>query len=125
VTELPLDYHRTFMLLKELDDEQQSKSLFPIFLPCNLELTNIFAWLTDHASTLKKNITTYLEERIPFTSDYSKKSKHFDEIHKNYLSTTRACEDKINLALTLYESVRLGTSLIRTLSGFSTELVSR
>ncbi|GAA5948437.1 hypothetical protein JCM3765_001419 [Sporobolomyces pararoseus] len=92
VTELPLDYQRTFMLMKELDDEQQA-----------------------HTSTLKTTLTNYFQN-LPSYSTYAARASQFDQIQKDYLSTTRACEDKINLALTLYESVdrhiqRLDTDL--------------
>ncbi|GAA5843507.1 hypothetical protein JCM3766R1_004353 [Sporobolomyces carnicolor] len=76
VTELPLDYQRTFMLLKELDDEQTSSTQ-------NL------------AATLRRHLD----------AKTTAKAADYDAIQSSYLATTRACEDKVNLALTLYESI--------------------
>ncbi|GAA6021219.1 hypothetical protein JCM11491_001612 [Sporobolomyces phaffii] len=75
VTELPLDYQRTFMLIKELDDEQQS-----------------------HTAVLKTSLTRYLTANAP-TVDA------FDVLARDHELARRACEDKVTLALALYDSV--------------------
>ncbi|GAA5939127.1 uncharacterized protein JCM15063_004435 [Sporobolomyces koalae] len=96
LTELPLDYHRTFMLMQELEQEQQ-----------------------EHTLSLKSNLKEYLVQLDSSTSgtmaDRDQPAR-VRQIESTFDLAHRALEDKVNLALTLYESVdrhiqRLDTDL--------------
>ncbi|GAA5883084.1 hypothetical protein JCM16303_006082 [Sporobolomyces ruberrimus] len=79
VTELPLDYQRTFMLMKELDDEQ-----------------------TTHSTTLSSTLRSYLQNPSSLPSS---EPHPFTQIQKTYSSLSLTLLDKLNLSLTLYESI--------------------
>ncbi|KAM0746044.1 hypothetical protein T439DRAFT_330027 [Meredithblackwellia eburnea MCA 4105] len=98
VAELPLEYQRTFSLLTELEDQQQA-----------------------HTASLIEQLKTYLEsfdtQDLPPEGTLSEDLDHesgelsarardmMSAIAKAALASTRAAEDKVGLALGLYESV--------------------
>ncbi|GAA5828348.1 hypothetical protein JCM5353_004801 [Sporobolomyces roseus] len=83
INELPLDYQRTFILLRELDSES-----------------------TQIQTSLKRSLTSYLSKvsQNPLLP-HKDKVPHFKSLQNEIDRLKRSSEDKINLALTLYESV--------------------
>ncbi|CEQ39422.1 SPOSA6832_00936 [Sporobolomyces salmonicolor] len=119
VSELPLEYQRTFMLMRELEDEQQGPFFQPSPLPRTANLP--FRPETAHTASLK----TLLEAHIHSTSNPSSApspapsgstldaplppsraaKERLATLGNAARSAIRAGEDKVGLAITLYEAV--------------------
>ncbi|GAA5968460.1 hypothetical protein JCM11641_007643 [Rhodosporidiobolus odoratus] len=99
VTELPLEYHRAFALLKELEDQQQTHT------------TNLRTSLEAYIASLSNPSfapspapsTSTADEPLPKISDNAKEK--MQELARLATAGVRAGEDKVGLAVSLYELV--------------------
>ncbi|GAA5821699.1 hypothetical protein JCM10212_004197 [Sporobolomyces blumeae] len=129
ITELPLEYQRTFVLLRELEDEQQvhTKSI-RTSLETYLRLRessspNLSTETPPRTDPRHRTSDPHRSAGAPSRQDATERARASEgernakqDISKALELAMRSAEDKVNLALTLYESVdrhiqRLDTDL--------------
>ncbi|ORY66625.1 hypothetical protein BCR35DRAFT_282865 [Leucosporidium creatinivorum] len=111
VTELPLEFQRNFHLIRELEDSQQSSTRLLQTL-----LQDYITSLTSTAPSTPAPTTAAEGEELPASATTTAKER-LELISKTARNAIRAGEDKVGLAVTLYESVdrhirRLDSSLL-------------
>ncbi|GAA6009705.1 hypothetical protein JCM10207_004162 [Rhodosporidiobolus poonsookiae] len=102
VTELPLEYHRTFALMRELEDAQQSHTS-----SLRSSLTAYLSTLgTSPSSAASPAPSTPTSEAPPTLPRFTAANRaSLGQLNKLATDAIRAGEDKVGLAISLYESV--------------------
>ncbi|GAA6040859.1 hypothetical protein JCM8097_007752 [Rhodosporidiobolus ruineniae] len=105
VAELPLEYHRTFTLMRELEDQQQNSttSLRASLLGYISALSSASSAPSPAASTPLSDLSSTAPLSAPKLS--AEALTRLSELEKYALAAVRAGEDKVGLAASLYESV--------------------
>ncbi|SCV69346.1 BQ2448_2366 [Microbotryum intermedium] len=104
VIELPLEFRRTFTLVRELEDSQQAATLaFKQQLLAYLHLIALSSRPTVLAQSVSKGASAATRQLVPPSEVTKRMMLH--QVTKAARATIRAVEDKINLTQTLYESV--------------------
>ncbi|GAA5886312.1 hypothetical protein JCM6882_001600 [Rhodosporidiobolus microsporus] len=101
VAELPLEYHRTFALMRELEDQQQEHTS-----SLRLTLESYISALVSSASAAPSPAASTSTSDEPAAPKISAAAREkWGELGRHALGAIRAGEDKVGLAVGLYESV--------------------